>query len=243
MMKSTTAEQEAVDWSAIKSLPIEECGEPLVNAGFVPDRLIVHPEYFVQNVAGALPEIWLRESVLRRLLQAAKSLPDGHRFVLLDGWRPLEVQHNLYAQYREEVVEADPDAEDVRIDNIVERYVSPPTDDPVCPSPHLTGGSVDLTIVDQSGIPLAMGSTFDETSFRSKTTYFETAPVSEDPNVGQYRANRRLLLSVMEKAGFSNYPDEWWHFDYGNQNWAYFTSGEKAVYGVTRPPWRWRKQN
>ena len=24
----------------------------------------------------------------------------------------------------------------------------------------------------------------------------------------------------MEDAGFTNYEEEWWHFDYGNQNWA-----------------------
>jgi zinc D-Ala-D-Ala dipeptidase len=239
-MDPMTNVQQSVDWHAIKSLPIEECGEPLVNAGFVPDRLIVHPEYFVQNVAGALPEVWLRESVLLRLLKAADNLPNGHRFVLLDGWRPLEVQQSLYAQYRVEVVSANPDISDARIDEMVSRYVSPPTDDPHRPSPHLTGGSIDLTIVDESGIPLSMGTAFDETSICSHTTYYETSDGHRDPNAERYRANRQLLVSVMGDAGFSNYPDEWWHFDYGNQNWAYFSGYDTAIYGRTHPVWRWR---
>lgn len=35
-------------------------------------------------------------------------------------------------------------------------------------------------------------------------------------------------------AGFINYPEEWWHFDYGNQFWAKL-AGKKAIYGAAKP--------
>ena len=42
----------------------------------------------------------------------------------------------------------------------------------------------------------------------------------------------QILVSGMEmiaEAGFTNLPSEWWHFDYGDKFWAYFT-GNTAIY-------------
>ena len=33
----------------------------------------------------------------------------------------------------------------------------------------------------------------------------------------------------MLQAGFTNLPTEWWHFDYGNKFWAFYT-GNDAIY-------------
>ena len=89
-----------------------------------------------------------------------------------------------------------------------------PSSDPKKPSPHSTGGSVDVTILDESGIPLDMGTKFDDSSIASSTAYFEKV----DDIITE---NRRLLYHVMTEQGFTNYSEEWWHFDYGNQNWAW----------------------
>lgn len=35
----------------------------------------------------------------------------------------------------------------------------------------------------------------------------------------------------MTQAGFTNYPEVWWHYDFGNQFWGKIT-GEKAKYGL-----------
>ena len=45
--------------------------------------------------------------------------------------------------------------------------------------------------------------------------------------------NRRLLFNAMVDQGFTNYSEEWWHFDYGNQFWA-LINGVHAIYGSTR---------
>jgi hypothetical protein len=37
------------------------------------------------------------------------------------------------------------------------------------------------------------------------------------------KKNRRLLYHAMKKAGFTNYPSEWWHYDYGDTFWGALT--------------------
>lgn len=43
--------------------------------------------------------------------------------------------------------------------------------------------------------------------------------------------NRRLLYTVMVEAGFTNYPLEWWHYDYGDQFWGHLSKRD-AIYGL-----------
>ncbi len=35
----------------------------------------------------------------------------------------------------------------------------------------------------------------------------------------------------MTEAGFVNYDQEWWHFEYGSQRWAFVKKKESAIYG------------
>jgi hypothetical protein len=39
-----------------------------------------------------------------------------------------------------------------------------------------------------------------------------------------------ILRIITGKAGFKNYEEEWWHFDYGNQRWSLYTN-KPAIYG------------
>jgi D-alanyl-D-alanine dipeptidase len=49
-------------------------------------------------------------------------------------------------------------------------------------------------------------------------------------------AHRQALLEAMASAGFTRHPEEWWHFSYGDQMWAWLSSRAsgtevKARYG------------
>lgn len=37
------------------------------------------------------------------------------------------------------------------------------------------------------------------------------------------------------RAGFTSLPSEWWHYDYGNQQWAWYRVEERAIYGPMGP--------
>ena len=78
-------------------------------------------------------------------------------------------------------------------------------------SGHSRGATMDLTLeqCDRSGrkcTPLDMGTDFDFFDVRANT---DNAGVSE-----LQHQNRLRLRDAMEKEGFQNYPQEWWHYTF-----------------------------
>ena len=118
---------------------------------------------------------------------------------------------------------------DEDLNNNIEKYVSIPSQDSSHPSPHLTGGAIDLTIIDNNKLELEMGTAFDSFEDKSKTTFFEqlTKPSFQELI---YLKNRRILFNLLSFVGFTNYPYEWWHYDYGNQYWAIQRNKQTAFY-------------
>lgn len=101
-------------------------------------------------------------------------------------------------------------------------------------SGHTRGSTVDLTIVPlpvptqptwKPGEPILDGSLptgqrFPDNSIDMGTgfDYFGEPSHTHNPDFPyQVRANRLLLLSLMEKHGFQNYHREWWHFTLVNE--------------------------
>lgn len=81
-----------------------------------------------------------------------------------------------------------------------------------------------------------MGIGFELFDKEALTSYYETIPESEltreDKN---RRQNRRLMFTVLKQAGLSNYPEEWWHWSYGDQEWAANLKKESALFGEVEP--------
>lgn len=71
------------------------------------------------------------------------------------------------------------------------------------PPDHLTGGAVDLSIVDCRGRLLDMGTDFDAMVAASQSDYFESMPCN-DARTTASRDNRRVLYQAMTDAGFVN---------------------------------------
>jgi len=44
------------------------------------------------------------------------------------------------------------------------------------------------------------------------------------------RKNRDLLVQALHAQGGINYPDEWWHFSYGDRLWAEVTGQTQAFF-------------
>ncbi|GAA2097909.1 M15 family metallopeptidase [Streptomyces albiaxialis] len=96
-------------------------------------------------------------------------------------------------------------------------------------SGHSRGSTVDLTIVKLPaqptrpyvpGEPLTdcaapKSERFPDNSVDTGTGFdcFDTLSHTEDPRIqGEQRANRHLLKTTLDKAGFKNLPEEWWHY-------------------------------
>jgi zinc D-Ala-D-Ala dipeptidase len=221
-----------------RQVTIRECGESLVAlSGYAPDRIAVDPRYYAAGYPGALAECYARETVARRLAEAAGQLPVGWRVVVFDAWRPLAVQRHLFDSYvarlqREQLGES---AE--ALHEQAARYVAPPSADPACPSPHATGGAIDASLSDARGALLDMGTAFDAFDARAETRYFERRLEAGESLTMEEQAalrNRRVLFHALRRVGFTNYFEEWWHFDLGNQFQGQIEQTH-AIYGLTAP--------
>jgi D-alanyl-D-alanine dipeptidase len=73
-------------------------------------------------------------------------------------------------------------------------------------SKHPLGLALDITLAYKDGELLDMGTDFDDFSPKA---HLDT----EDLTYEQ-RSNRSFLAEGMEKFGFSQWPYEWWHFDF-----------------------------
>ena len=73
-----------------------------------------------------------------------------------------------------------------------------------------------------------LGGDIDEIGDRSHPDFYADSP---NPIEHQYHLNRVLLCDAMTKAGFVQHPNEWWHFSYGDQVWAWQKQKAIAHYG------------
>ena len=78
-------------------------------------------------------------------------------------------------------------------------------------SRHNRGCTVDVTLINlNTGKELEMPTKFDDFTLKSHSNY------NDIPD--SVKSNRTLLLNVMKKYGFAQFPTEWWHFDFSG--WA-----------------------
>jgi len=183
-------------------------------------------QYKKAHRRGAIDRALVRKSVADRLLRASALLPRGYSLVIFDAWRPYEVQKSLYDEYYNalRVKEENKALSEEALHRLARTFVSYPDKSRRFSFVHASGGAVDLTVADENGIPLDMGTTFDDFSPAAAVDYFE----GEERDAA-VRDNRRLLYTVMNEAGFTSFPSEWWHYDYGDLFWAALT-GEPAKY-------------
>lgn len=93
-------------------------------------------------------------------------------------------------------------------------------------SGHSRGSTVDLTLVPLNGKPqepCRLGKLCQDNSIDMGTSFDFFDPKSNTLNPvisGVPLQNRLRLKSVMEKAGFKNLPEEWWHFTLINEPFA-----------------------
>src|ERR1019366_4223058 len=116
-----------------------------------------------------------------------------------------------------------------------------PSTDPNRPSPHATGGALDIGLRFKQSTPMfvegsyvPMGHVDGDTSERINPDFFEqNAPENEVDRLAQ--RNRRAYYAIMIGSafgidtGFVNNPTEWWHWGKGDQLSAK-VSDESAYY-------------
>lgn len=199
-------------------------------------NLANNPPYYV-SVPGSIAELYLRKTVATKLLAINARLSGlGVELYLYDGWRPQAVQRYFHdVWFPDWLRKRRPDLKGQAFEEEVEKYWAAPSAGAASPSPHSTGGAVDLTLMfSDTHQPLHMGAIFDDLTEEAWTDAYEHRPVASMSDE-EARGNRRLLYWAMSEAGFANNPTEWWHFSWGDQLWARLNGESAAVYGACNP--------
>jgi zinc D-Ala-D-Ala dipeptidase len=213
------------------SISITECGESLVAIPTTFALTTPHAYQVLGAEYGDLSPYYLREGVLRCLEKSQEYLqsmrPNWH-IRIFDAYRPISVQKLMVDRTFRQLTEARgwnadnlTPAQNSEIMNRVLQFWAIPSLDPNTPPPHSTGAAVDVTLQDDRGQVVNMGSEIDEISPRSFPDYFK---VDDSQETQQFHANRELLYAVMSYSGFQRHPNEWWHFSHGDQMWAWLVN-------------------
>ncbi|MGB0929243.1 MAG: M15 family metallopeptidase [Chitinophagales bacterium] len=153
--------------------------------------------FLERNLYGGLNECYLQEEVAKMLSKAQEFLKEKQprlSLLVLDCARPWSVQKAMW-----EVVK----------DTNQERYVASPYGGG---SIHNYGASVDVTIVDNEGKELDMGTPFDFFGEKAQPRHHQKFLDSGELTL-EHITNRERLREVMRKAGFRAIESEWWHFN------------------------------
>ena len=164
-----------------------------IDSSIIQDVRYATTNNFTGKILYPSANVFIRKIVAEHLAEANLFFRTNYklRIKIFDAFRPLFVQKLMWKIL--------PD----------ERYVA----DPGKGSKHNRGAAVDVTLTDENGNDLDMGTPYDD--FTERASY-----ASEDVTL-LAKSNRKLLRTVMMQFGFLPFESEWWHFDFNG--WEKFS--------------------
>ncbi|MBL4766584.1 MAG: D-alanyl-D-alanine carboxypeptidase family protein [Rhodobacteraceae bacterium] len=160
----------------------------------------------------------IRRVVFDKVMTCAEALPDGLCLMIFDAFRPRTRQWELWNPVFAQISKDHPEWDKTRVYTEASRWVAPPDG---FGSGHQAGAAVDLKLARTDRTELDFGGLMKGLSGVAPTEW----PVA--PGI---RRNRDMLVTAMHATGMVNYPDEWWHFSYGDRLWAEVTGQNTAFF-------------
>ena len=154
------------------------------SSNFILDMKYATQDNFLKTKVYDCESCFLRLKTINNLIEANNQFKKkGYQIKIFDCYRPLDVQKKMWD------IVPDPN------------YVANPAKGSI----HNRGGAVDITLVDENGIELDMGTTFDFFGITSSHEY------RDFPR--KILKNRRLLKKIMTRNNFESFDSEWWHYN------------------------------
>lgn len=151
--------------------------------------------FFRENFYNDLNKAYLRREVAQKLSTAQKYLKSefsDYSILIMDAARPRSVSQRMYDKMK---------------GTKFEKFVANPNRG----SMHNYGIAVDVTIVNGNDKEIDMG--FTPFYKSNLSIYWGYAKLKMFGLSEEQKKNRKLLLTIMKKAGFYPLSFEWWHFN------------------------------
>jgi len=167
--------------------------------------------------------IFVRKSVAKKLAKINKELSKQNLYLkVVYGYRHPDIQKNYFKKWKKIMSAQRPDLKGTELDAYTHNFIAVPE-----VAGHPTGGAVDLTIIDGNGSEIAMGTSIADFQNIEKIKTFYPGLSSTE------KKNRKLLHDLMLEQDFAPFYGEWWHFSYGDKEWAAFYGKNQAIFRAT----------
>jgi D-alanyl-D-alanine dipeptidase len=154
---------------------------------FVYDLKYATGDNFLKTKVYDCAECYLRYKTAKALIKAnSKFMKLGYKIKLYDCYRPLDVQKKMWA------IVSNPN------------YVANPSKGSI----HNRGGAIDISLVDNNGKELDMGTSFDFFGPEASHDYRNFSK--------EILENRALFKRIMINNKFQSFDSEWWHYNLKN---------------------------
>lgn len=170
-------------------------------AGIAVDLRYATPDNFVgRDLYSPYDCAWLHRDAAAALEKAVAWLAQhqpGWTALILDALRPQRVQQQLW---------------DALDGTGLQGYLA----EPARGSIHSFGMAIDITLLDEAGAEVDMGTGFDDLTERSQPA-LEKVMLARGEITQAQVGNRQVLRDAMAFAGFHGIASEWWHYDCGDR--------------------------
>lgn len=210
-----------LQYDDLLNVPVQENNEALVAVqDFSPDIMCQYEKFDMEPYVD--DRMLLRAGVAKLLELASQTLKQQDstaRLKLVYAYRHPVVQERYFLKRVEELGIQFPNLAKKEIKHRAHLLSASPD-----VAGHPTGGAVDITIMKgKQGID--MGTRIADFSDPEKIqTYYPHLTALQ-------HTNRLWLRSIMMSQGFAPFDGEWWHFSYGDKEWAAYYSKKAAIYG------------
>ena len=195
--------------------------EPLVDVRkYDPSIVSEHEQSDMQVYTGE--SILVRNTVAKKLAEVNKQLRNANnlRLRIVYGFRHPKVQEKYFRERKEVLRRENPSISEHDLIRLVHDFIAVPD-----VAGHPMGAAVDLTLVDDSNNPVDMGNAISD--------YSDPDIIKTFAEVTSEQASyRKILHDAMTAQGFAPFYGEWWHFSYGDREWAAFYGKKAAIYGT-----------
>ncbi len=220
-MKSQILEEKMIKYKDLLSVPVRDNNDPLIiiSPNCLPNGYV---KPFIDMKLFTKGKILVRRTVFEKLKEVNRKLRDNYpslSIYITYGFRTYRLQKIYFQKELKHSISKYYFYDPIALYEEVHRSIAVPE-----VAGHPTGGAVDIIIINKkNNSQLDFGSSLYDFSTKKRYTFW--------PDLSsEAKKNRFLIRSLMMDEGFAPFDGEWWHFSYGDREWAFYYKKKFALY-------------